>query len=197
MRRALISRLRAFLHDTSGSYSVEAVLVIPMLVWAALATLTFVDGYRTQTMNLRVTYSIADLLSRQEDPIGPDFVDGLGRLHDYLSGNEHPTHLRVTVIRCNEHSEVAADDGCDSPDDERLLVWSDVSDGGAEPITQDTLETVIDAIPRLAFADSAILVETWLDYSPPFDVGLDARRFEHRIVVSPRFVPQLKYAAEG
>ena len=187
MFKKLTQRIQSFWHDTAGSYAIETVLVLPTLIWGSLSALTYVDGYRTQTMNLRITYSLADFLSRQQEEVGPKFIDGLGRVHQFMTNDTDPTHLRVTVIYCNEI------DRCDNLDHDRRLVWSDSSEKGAPELTQATLASIEPYIPVLASSDTAIIVETWLDYTPPFTIGLPNSRFYNRVVVSPRFVPQLGY----
>ena len=189
MLRELADRLTAFYRDTTGSYSVEAALVLPTLIWGSLSALTYVDGYRAQTMNLRTTYSIADYLSRQWDPVGPSDLDGLARVHTFLTNDARDTHLRVTVVYCNENDT----NGCDQLADERRFRWSYSSPDGAPEITSATLDEIEKYIPVMAYSDTAIVVETWLDYVPPFSIGLPNSRFYNRVVVSPRFVPQLNY----
>ena len=181
MLRQMKTSLTGFARETSGAFSIEAALVLPTLIWGGMSMLTFVDGYRQQTMNLRTTYALADMLSRQWDPVGPDFVDGLGRVHDHLTDSLDETYLRVTVAYWDE------------VDQEHKLVWSDSTDDGPDTVTQDSLGDIADAIPAMANGDSAIIVETWMDYVPAFNIGLARDRFHNRVVTSPRFTPQLKY----
>ncbi|SEO08001.1 TadE/TadG family type IV pilus assembly protein [Palleronia pelagia] len=172
---------RRFIRNEDGAYSIEAALVLPTLIWCSLAMLTYVDGYRQQTMNLRTTYALSDMLSRQWDPVGPKFVDGLGRVHDHLTESDDETFLRVTVAYWDE------------PANEHKLVWSDATSDGPVPLNQETLTDVAGAIPTMANGDSAIIVETWMNYVPAFNVGLKPSQFYNRVVTSPRFTPQLKY----
>ncbi|MBJ3761815.1 hypothetical protein ILP92_03510 [Maribius pontilimi] len=181
MLSTITTSLKRFARDTSGAYSIEAALVLPTLIWAGLSSLTYVDGYRQQTMNLRTTYALSDMLSRQWDPVGPKFIDGLGRVHDHLTESDDETYLRVTVAYW------------DAIDEEHKLVWSDSTDDGPTEVTQETLNSIAGAIPTMANGDSAIIVETWMDYVPAFNIGLKPNRFYNRVVTSPRFTPQLKY----
>ncbi|RVT84545.1 pilus assembly protein [Rhodobacteraceae bacterium CCMM004] len=183
MIRTLTTRLRTFLRGRDGSYSIELAIVAPILIWGVLATYTFVDGYRMQTLNLRATTAISDLLSRQWNPIDGDFVDGLGRAHAFLTNDAHPTSLRVTVVRWDEKANTLH------------LVWSRSTDGAPQPHTDGTLPDLAPHVPVLADADTAIVVETWMDYTPPFAVGLSEETFDNRLIVSPRFVPQLKFTS--
>lgn len=177
------SQLRTFAKDTGGSSALETVLILPLLLWSMLATFTFVDGYRMQSMNLRATYTISDLLTRQWDPVDQQFLVGLGKYHEFLTNTAHETTLRVTVVYFNE------------PTNDHRLVWSYTNDPSKPKITQGTLSTFATKIPTLANADSAIIVETWMDYEPPFAIGLPASEFNSRVITSPRFVPQLLWAS--
>ncbi|SPJ23982.1 TadE/TadG family type IV pilus assembly protein [Palleronia abyssalis] len=182
----LSRRLMAFRRDESGSYTVETVLVLPFLVMTCLALLTFVDAYRTQISNLRITYSIADMLSREQFPATRQTVEGLGRVYDYLTVGDENTYMRISSVIWDETNA------------RHILVWSDVTFPDSaiykpQPHTEATLPDLADRIPVLADGDSIIVVETWMDYTPPFDVGFGGRRFANYTVVSPRFVPVLRY----
>ncbi|NCO21598.1 MAG: hypothetical protein GW905_06255 [Rhodobacterales bacterium] len=175
-------RLRSFARDTGGSSTIETVLILPLLLWAMLATYTYVDGYRMQSLNLRATYTISDLLTRQWNPVDTAFMAGLGKYHAFLTNNAQTTILRVTVVYYDE------------PTDAHRLVWSYTTDASRPQITQATLAPFAPVIPVLANADSAVIVETWMAYQPPFSIGLPASTFANRVIASPRFVPQLSWS---
>ncbi|WP_108483403.1 TadE/TadG family type IV pilus assembly protein [Oceaniglobus ichthyenteri] len=172
-------KLRLFTGDENGSYAIETALIVPMLLWGMLATYTFVDGYRMQALNLRATYTISDLLTRQWNPVDQDFMTGLGRYHEFLTNDSHDTKMRITVVYYL------------SDTDEHKLVWSYSNDASKPKTTKANLKQLKDAIPVLANADTAIIVETWMDYKPPFAIGLSETEFANRVITSPRFVPQL------
>ncbi len=176
------AHLRGFARDTSGSSVIETVLILPVLMWAMLATFTYVDAYRMQTMNLRATYTLSDLLSRQSNPVDAAFMGGMAQYHEFLTNFAHDTILRVTVVRY------------DLANDSHILVWSHSSDPSVPAIGQGDLPLMSKALPVLADADTAIIVETWMEYAPPFDIGLPGSSFSNRIVTSPRFVPQLLWS---
>ena len=176
------SQLRRFARDDNGSYTIETVLILPILIWGMLATYTFVDSYRMQALNLRATYTISDLLTRQWDPVDDEFMDGLTKFHEFLTNDGHDTILRVTVVYWDE------------PTDKHRMVWSYTSDESKPRVRAAEFKALKPVIPVLANADTAIIVETWMDYEPPFDVGLSASQFNTRVIASPRFVPQLLWA---
>jgi Flp pilus assembly protein TadG len=60
---------RRFLKSENGSYSVEAVIIFPILLWALGATFVFWDVYKLRNNAAAGTYTVADLVSRQTDAI--------------------------------------------------------------------------------------------------------------------------------
>ena len=176
---SLLARLARFRRDEDGSYTVETLLALPLLIWGMIGSLTYIDAYRTQTMNLRITYSIADQVSRLEKPMEASFVDGLGRIYEHLAPPGTDTYLRITSVIWHE------------TDQKWLIQWSDTTTASTEaspPCISDTnFHLIEDQIPILADGDSVLVVETWLDYSPPFSVGIEPRRFDNDVVVSPRW----------
>jgi hypothetical protein len=111
------------------------------------------------------------------------FLVGLGKYHPFLTNNLHDTKMRVTVVYYNE------------PTNDYRLVWSFSNNSNKPKIKQSDLSTFANVIPVLANADSAIIVETWMDYTPPFQVGITGGEFANRVITSPRFVPQLLWAS--
>ncbi|QFU07990.1 hypothetical protein PARPLA_02510 [Rhodobacteraceae bacterium THAF1] len=176
----LHSLLHRFRREETGSFTVEFILALPLLVWGMMISLASIDAYRTQTMNLRITYSLADQISRLEKPIDSAFIDGLGRVYEFLAPSDHDTYLRVTSVYW------------DATNAEHVIMWSDVArttSGKAPPpiISQANFNLIEDQIPILAEGDSIIFVETWLDYEPPFTLGLEPRRFDNDVAVAPRW----------
>jgi Flp pilus assembly protein TadG len=183
--RTITARLRRFRDTSDGSYSIETAMIVPMLLWGMLATYTFVDSYRMQALNLRATYTISDLLTRQWEPVDGAFITGIGRFYEFLTNDSHDTTVRVTVVYYDE------------PSDSHKLVWSQVRGGGHSSIREADMPALSPSIPALANADSAIIVDTWMTYDPPFKVGIPTTLFTNRVVTSPRFVPQLQWTDEN
>lgn len=176
---AIAARMRRFAGDRSGSLMVEAIMVLPILIWGGVATMTFVDAFRHQTANLRTTYAIADLISRQTDAIGPDFLNGAAEIYGYLADRE-TTSMRISLFRWN------VDDAA------YMLLRSEPVAGAPAPTTAEMAE-LASIIPEMSETKLAIVVETWMEYEPAFKVGIAPRTFHNRVVTSPRFGPQLKF----
>ncbi len=168
---------RAFLRDQSGSITVEAMLILPLLVWGYLAIWVFFDGYRAQAVNLRTAATMGDILSRQKAPITPEFMDSLFQLQAVLVESVQPRQLRVTHFR---YDPVAR---------RYWVVWSRTRGAGVTGLTDAQLNhaDMRAALPQILGNERAILTETWVDYVPPARVGLGKLRFRDFIVTRPRY----------
>lgn len=174
--------LRKFSKDETGVISLEGIIMIPFLVASILASVVFVDAFRMQSLNLRATYVISDAVSRLWDPVTDDYFDGLWNLHGLQVNFSHPTDLRMTVVQWSED------------DDQYLMRWSASSDTAVLPyLDQTDIDNRKAIIPELADGDTLVLVETAMDYTPPFMIGLPEMLFSNYIFVSPRFTPQIDY----
>ncbi|MDF0600139.1 pilus assembly protein [Psychromarinibacter sp. C21-152] len=178
--RRLIGRFR---RSERGSYSVETVLIFPLLIFAYAGLMTFFDGFRTLNMNLRASYTIADMLSRETNRIDMTYANGLNSMLTLLTRSGKPTLLRVSQV------------SYDADNDELGLSWSVVSGGSGNyivPLTQDTLDTIEDQIPIMADGDVNLVIETYSAFEPFMTWhGFDAFYFENLVVTRPRFAPHL------
>lgn len=187
--RSLARRLRNFPGDAAGSMSAELVIILPLLMaWVAMS-LVFYDGYYQRVLNQKAAYTLADLLSRENSQaIGPTYIQGLDSVFDFLTDTEDSGgKIRVTLVYCQEHC--AAGD----PARKLNLDWSRSSSGTYPQLTQSDLNTsYLDQIPLAAKGDRQIVLETYLDYVPLLDIGLDDDIvMEMFVVTRPRFTPQL------
>ncbi len=181
--------LRRFLRGSDGGMSVEAALVFPMLFLGMGLTYMYYDAFRIRTENVRAAYTVADLVSRQEQVIDQDFIDGLGDIFDYLTDDTDESWIRVNLVSWSSSS------------DKLVLNWSKTS-GSHPENTQTDIENMADVIPVMANGDTVIVVETFMDYSsalaelPYYNSWLfEGISFENVTVTSPRFVPKLEFAS--
>lgn len=177
----MTSRFRRFAKDTDGSYSIETVLMLPMLVWAMLAMFSYFDGLKLANINIKAAHTISDVLSRETDPVDRAYIDGTARLLDFLISRNYDKSLRISVFRY------------DGEDDEFELVWSDAR-GSIDGFTDADVARISDRLPITADGDTIITVETWLDYRSAFVMGLTDTTLYNFLVTSPRFAPQLLWA---
>lgn len=164
-----------------GSLSIEAVLVIPILVWAIIATLVFFDAFKTLNVSQKATYTVADMLSREAE-VDQDMMTTMHEVFDFLAHSPGDNALRVTVVSMSEDP--------DSGVKTLNLVWSE-GVGGIEGY--ENLTYVKDRVPDMAAGEQLIFVETEQEWSPVFAVGLAKYRFREVAVMRPRFAPQLKW----
>lgn len=176
------ARLRRFRRSERGSFSVETVLIFPVLLFAYAGIFTFFDAFRTLNINVRASYTLADMISREDDFLTTEYVDGMNDLLSLLAQSDYPTIVRVTAVTY------------DRTENKTHVSWSAVSGGSGEiikPITEDTLTDIQDKIPIMANADFNLVVQTWSGFVPMMDWGLEPFYFENTVVTRPRFAPNV------
>ncbi|NCO21595.1 MAG: hypothetical protein GW905_06240 [Rhodobacterales bacterium] len=184
MKLRLKSRLARFRRDSEGSYSVETILLLPMLAWAILAMYSYFDGLRLANVNVKAAHTISDILSRETEPMNDNFIDGTERLLAFLVNRSYDKSLRVSVFRF---------DGDANAFD---LVWSRAR-GTIDAYTDASAGAASDRLPITANGDSVIVVETWMNYRSAFVMGLSDTVLYNFLVTSPRFAPQLLWEDAG
>lgn len=181
--RAAIAR---FHRDEEASLSVEAVLVLPILLWAFLATYTFFDVYRAKNLSLKANYAISDLLSRETNILDMDYLLGTEKVFKYLTQSDSTSWMRVTVVYC--------DANCADPARDLKRDWSRATDGLPTFSDTDVMAHLEPIIPWIASGERVIIVETGVHYQPPFSqnlTGIGERDFVDIVMTRPRFAPQL------
>ena len=180
--KRLRTHLRRFRRSERGTFSVETVLIVPLLLFCFAGLFTFFDAFRMQNVNVRASYTVSDLISREDNLLTTDYVTGMNQLLSLLTQSKHPTIIRVTAVTYDEDA------------DELSVVWSAV-DGGTEgiilPLVDGTLDEIEDQIPIMAHGAFNIVVESWAAFEPVMTWGLGAFYFENTVVTRPRFAPNL------
>lgn len=177
-RPSPLAALRAFRNDESGSVTVEAILMIPILVWCYLATFVFFDAFRMQSSNIKTAYTIGDTLSRETGYVTPNYLTGLFGLQRMLLATNETRSLQITVYTYNEAND-------------RFVVRWSRGTGGLNGLTSTTLNAVRNILPNMPNGEIAILTRSRVNYEPRFSVGLNAFVFDEYTVTRPRFAPQL------
>ena len=188
-------QLARFHRDEEASQSVEALLIIPLLIWTFLASYTFFDVYRAKSLALKANYAISDLLSRETQTIDMDYLQGAEKVYEYLTQQEADPWLRVTVVYCE--SDCTAEE-----ESSRVLKadWSKATDGLPTFSNNDIMSHLNPIIPLLAEGERVIIVETSTEYTPPFSqnlTGIGGRKFVDIVMTRPRFAPQLCWDGIG
>ncbi|KMK66334.1 TadE/TadG family type IV pilus assembly protein [Puniceibacterium sp. IMCC21224] len=185
MLNQLKARLRRFSDDTDGYITVEAMIVLPVLLWLFGASWVYFDAFRQQGVNQKANYTIGDMISRETDPLDDEYIDNTRDLLYLLNksqGNE--SDLRITIVRY--------DGGSDGYD----VVWSEAR-GNYGPLDDADMRDYADRLPVMAHNDQVILVETWDDYHSAMQVGLDDFEIKTYSFTRPRFAPQVMYVGDS
>lgn len=201
--------LRRFCRDESASLSVELILILPLLLWGFLTVITVFDVFRARNLALKANYAISDLLSREVMSIDSAYLAGVDKIFSYLTQGGDNTWVRVTQVVCT--------DDCTSNQDRVMEVdFSRATDGQTALSTSQMRNTIQQHIPLLPSGQWAIVVETSVDYEPPFLPPLDIlfkrpdgedkeinwgytkkNTFVDIVVTEPRFGPKLCWTGQN
>ncbi|MDV7142647.1 hypothetical protein R3X27_08130 [Tropicimonas sp. TH_r6] len=177
--------LRRFQRRSDGSLSVETAIIMPLLCMVYVGSFVWFDAFRIQNINLKATYTIADMISRESDGIDQDYVDAMETIYDYLTYGDHATQMRLSIIECT--------DECGNEAARVLEVcWSKASTG-RDLLTTDELVERSNVVPLFPKGDELIVAETFMAYNPAFNVGLDGQILENTIFTAPRMPGQMKF----
>lgn len=168
--------LRKFRRDDDGSVVAEALITLPLLIWAFMAMFVYWDAFRSVNVSQKAAYNISDLISRQAE-VDNRFLDGMQSILTYMTPPEQNARIRMTSVQYVEE------------DDRYIVLWSR-SPGNAMPALNDvTIQSpaITSRIPEMSDGHSVVIVETAMDYDPPFEAGVTARTLEEFVVTRPRF----------
>lgn len=188
-RRALPSltaALRRFRRREDGYMLVEAVLIVPFLLWGYISLYSYWDAYRTMTDLQKVAYTASDLISREQRPVNAGYMVGVRDTMNAMMGRNLDVELRVTSIMWSEIEN-------------RFVVeWSDSPSGRAQ-LTTDSIVSMAGRIPAMSDGRTAIILEAWLDFEPNMSLGvadlpgLQPVTFTEFIVTPPRYSPRIVF----
>jgi hypothetical protein len=174
-------RLRAFRDDTRGSLTVEAAILIPALFWAFGTTFVFFDAFRQNGINQKAAFTIGDMLSRETNVITPEYLDNTRNLLELLTGMDSADlAVRVSMIRF------------DADANDHVLRWSQTR-GGVLPLENSDISDWENVLPIMVDEEQIIVVETFADWRPVFDIGFGETQFASFVFTRPRFAPQLHW----
>lgn len=171
--RALI---RKFRKDEGGSLSVEAALILPLLLWSFLAMFQFFDAYRQNLVNTKASFTISDMISREDLPIDSQYLNSARRLMNFLTASPNPVRIRATIVTYRES------------DDTYRRVWSR-NRGGVGNHSNASVNAMRNRLPIMPDGEKVLLLETWADYMPRFNIGLQPFEVYKVTVTRPRYAP--------
>ncbi|MDO9526285.1 MAG: hypothetical protein Q7J57_12260 [Gemmobacter sp.] len=183
-RLSLRSPLRRFRDDDRGFLSVEAVFVLPLLIWVFLAMFVYWDAFRSQNTHIKASYTISDMLSREQTAVTPTMINGLHGIFRFVSNTNENTWIRITHIQYVEGT------------DRHNVVWRYTTRSSSAPnLSNATIGEMRPQIPIMYDGDTALIVETWRNFRPAFQVGLSDRTFYQLTVVRPRFLSPMPFTS--
>jgi len=212
--RKLIQLIRRFAADQRGNLSVEAVLMLPVLVWTMIAFFSFWDVYRINYLAKKATFTVADIISRERTQIQSGFILRYANVFAYAierpitmtstnasSTTSQPIAMRVSSLRFSETNA----------GNSTAIMWSMSTDTARMPLrTVIGIEDIQANIPAMMDGDSIIVVESHVYWSPNFFrpfrgtapsldflENLQTRTIETITTVRPRFVPQVCFIGSG
>ncbi len=97
--------LKTFARDERGSFSIEAILMFPMLVWAFMALYVFFEGLRESNINLKATYTVADLLSREDNEVDQLYISNMNVIYQWLARSQSNVRMRMSVVHYDEATD--------------------------------------------------------------------------------------------
>lgn len=214
MLHAFSQALHRFKRDTRGMMIVEAVIILPALVWTFIAFAVFWDAYRVINQAQKGTYALADIISRERAQVSSTYARSYAKIFAYVAeidGNINsmsytsgPVVVRVTSASYTEGA---------NPGDLGTLtrMWSMSSDPSRMALhTDQSLAGIQNRIPTLLDGDTILIVETRLRWQPKVtaqtvaslvggrtEAWMTSRDIDTFTTVRPRFVPKICFIGTG
>ena len=179
--------------DERATLSVEAVIVMPVLLWTLLAILVFWDGFRASAATVKAAYAVSDLVSRERSALDQGYLDGMRGVLDAMSragqagdlGRDGAGSLRMSVARSRIDSETEDAAGDTIYETTLVLDWSHASGSDLSPVT--SIDEIRAHIPELAPGDQLMVIEAHVPWSPPVVNVIPARAMTSVAITRHRF----------
>ena len=185
MTKFLKTRLAVFRREEDASMTVEAVIMIPVLLWAFVSMFIFFDYFKAQSSAQKAAFTIGDMISRETDYINPTYISGARDLMALLSDTpKDDTSLRVTVVKYN------------ATEDRYQRVWSRVRGSQFVGLTNTDVKKMSNQLPVMVHNEQLILIETHTQYDQFSNIGLLDDSVQTFVFTRPRFAPQVLWTHE-
>lgn len=168
--------VKRFFRKESGVISIEAVMVYPLLFFGMCASFTFFDGYKQSSRNLKASYAIADVLSRERNTVNADYIDTMYELLQQMMSDRSDVSMRISFLRF------------DQPDDTHYVQWSCERGEYFDKLTDATVSSIENRLPIMPDNGKMIVVEVRDWYRRPFRIGYGENEFamENFVFTHPR-----------
>lgn len=181
MGRSFFTSLRRFRQREDGSIAIEAAFYIPFLLLVFALMYTLFDLFRQDTVNTKAAYTISDLISRETTALDDDYIDSMFELGKLLIRKDSGMSMRISVLHW------------DDTDDRFYVDWSVERGDMMDTWTNDTVDAIETDLPMMPDQERVIVVETWNDILPAFNVGLDGQNIYKLVFTRPRFASQVAF----
>ncbi|CUH75250.1 Flp pilus assembly protein TadG [Tritonibacter multivorans] len=176
---ALRSAVNRFRRDEEGSVAIEAAFYFPLLLAMFAAIFTLYDAFRQESISIKAAYTISDLVSRETATLDDTYIDNMYLLTQAMTRDTRDVSMRISVVYWDEASGSYGVD------------WSVERGTGLAVWNDGTINDVAEHLPNLPDQERVILVETWNNLLPIFDVGLDNFDLYNFVFTRPRFAGQI------
>lgn len=167
-----------FARKEDGSVAIETVIILPMMFWAYLSMFSIFDAFRQYSITQKASYTVGDMISRETVPLDNAYLDGAQDLFDYLTRSRTASSIRVSSLKWNNNRQKFQRD------------WSKAR-GNKQPLSNNAVRGWADRLPMMRHNERVIVVETWLQYDPPFNTGLENREIRNFVFTRPRYAPRV------
>lgn len=183
MTFSLKTAIKRYRDDEEASLSVEAIILLPVLLWAFMAMWIFFDNFRSHSIAQKAAYTIGDMLSRETDYIDQTYINNAWEVLQLLSDSD-PQHtaLRITVVRY------------DADDNEYQRVWSRRRGDELGILSEAEVTALGPHLPNMVDGEQLILTETVTRFDSIADIGLMNEWVQTFVFTRPRFAPQLVWS---
>lgn len=171
---------RRFAACERAALSIEAAIMLPVLVFLYAAGFTWFDAYRRESEIFKASYAVADVLSRQSVLVMPEDLEGLqGVFEALVASAPGDAYMRFSELR-RSASGVE-------------VVWSYATDGQPK-LTAARAQGLLRQVPTMVEDERVTLVESYTADRPAFRVGLGDRIVANVIPTRQRYDSRLAFA---
>jgi Flp pilus assembly protein TadG len=185
-RATPLRRVARFLRKEDGSVNIEGMLFFPLLITLIGATIVFYDAFRRDSLTEKAAFTVGDMISRQTESITPEYMNNTRRLLALMS--DVPTSevsVRVTLVRYNGNNDTYRVD------------WSQERGSHSQRLRSRDTRNMHDELPTMSHNERLIIVDTFVDYEWPVDLGFEDFVFESTVFTRPRFAPKIVWSSEN
>jgi hypothetical protein len=177
----MIASIRKFLRDSEAAVAFETVILTPILIWAYMGSFVFFDAYRTYNTSVKATYMVADMLSRQTQTVQPTDIQGMANIVNTIIRGARDVEMRVSQVGmiCGDYR----------------VEWS-AGVNGAARLFNAGIDGIRGQLPTMPEGERIVIVESFIMYEAPFDIGLTVARFDNFTISRPRYAGRVSYANE-